>query len=360
MKKTVYLFLMLLSLALLSNCTHVTFSSPLVKTTGELPNLIAPGGQTLKLEIVDNRPAPEIYGGGLALIDSGVFIAYGVDPNISLGQYLEKTAAETCKTLGTDVGSGAATLKITVSEFWIDMYRFSGWSPMNCIGYGSLTIDSRKDGAPVSPTRSYKVAYYENTTPAWSMDEVAREAMSRIYSQAIWETLGKTLLETRSPVLDPNGLEKLLQMIETETDDRAAREMIFWLGLVGRDDPKVKEKLLQIFRNTREQRRRQAAVEAVGMLGIQEARQDIVDILAGTRKVGYWSNDDAEEVFYLIKALANLGENNLQEYIPKQDFRARKKVEDLVGFLNTGKIPELHPNAKPLFEEVKAEAKKKN
>ncbi len=360
MKKAAYSSLILIFLLALSSCTHVTFSSPLQKTTGELPVLIAPRVQNLQVEVADNRPVKEIYGGGLALIDSGVFIAYSADPGISLAQYLEKTGTEASQVLGFTPGTGGGILKVGVNEFWIDLYRFTGFSPMNCIGYGSLTVDFAPKSAEPSQSRTFKLAYYENTTPAWSMEEVPKEAMSRIYSQAIWEALGKTVLESGSPPPDANGLGKLLQMIDTETNDRTARELIFWLGLVGRDDQQAREKLLQIFRNTQEQRRRQAAVEALGMLGVQEARAEIVDILSGARKIGYWSNNDAEEVFYLLKALFYLGEKNLQEYIPKQDFRARKKVEELVSFLNTGKIPELHPNAKPFFEEIQGELKKKN
>lgn len=360
MKKNFYCLLMLLSLALLTQCTHVTFSSPLQKTTGELPALVPAGEQTLQLEIIDNRPVKALYAGGLSHIDSGVFIAYSADPGSdTLAQYLERTGTEASQLLGFKAGPGGSALKVTLNDFWIDLYRFSGFSPMNCLGYGTLTV--AYSAGPGQPARNsnLKVAYYENTTPAWSMEEVPREAMSRIYSQTIWETVGKTLRENGSPPVDAKAVERLMQMVDAETDDRIARELIFWLGLIGRDDPRAREKLLQIFRNTQEQRRRQAAVEALGMLGVQEARADIVDILSETRKIGYWSNNDAEEVFYLIKALAYLGEKDLQAFIPKKDFRARMKVQELVAFLNTGAIPEPQPKAKPLLEEVKEELKKK-
>ncbi len=360
MKKAAYSSLILIFLLALSSCTHVTFSSPLQKTTGELPVLIAPRVQNLQVEVADNRPVKEIYGGGLALIHSGVFIAYSADPGISLAQYLEKTGTEASQVLGFTPGTGGGILKVGVNEFWIislPLHRLQS-DELHRLWVAHRRLCPKS--AELSQSRTFKLAYYENTTPAWSMEEVPKEAMSRIYSQAIWEALGKTVLESGSPPPDANGLGKLLQMIDTETNDRTARELIFWLGLVGRDDQQAREKLLQIFRNTQEQRRRQAAVEALGMLGVQEARAEIVDILSGARKIGYWSNNDAEEVFYLLKALFYLGEKNLQEYIPKQDFRARKKVEELVSFLNTGKIPELHPNAKPFFEEIQGELKKKN
>jgi hypothetical protein len=353
MKKAVCSLLTLLSLAVFSSCRYVTFDVRLEKTRGEIPVLVTPQNQILQIEVTDNRPLKGIHGGGLNRIDSGAFLFLKEIPDSPLVPYLEKTGTETAQVLGFSPDPGGGALKITLNKFWIDLYKFSGYSPANCIGYGSLTAELFPGPEKPSLVRNYLLSYYEN-------DIVFFWAVSRIYTQMIWETVGKTILENGSLALDPKGTEKLLQRIDTENSDRIARELIFWLGLVGRNDRRVQDKLLQIFRNTREQRRRQAAVEALGMLGVQEARKDIVDALGGTRKVGYWSNDDAEEVFYLIKALSNLGEKDLQEYIPKQDFRAREKVVELVGFLSSGKIPELHPNAKPFFEEIQDELRKKN
>ena len=70
---------------------------------------------------------------------------------------------------------------------------------------------------------------------------------------------------------DPAQVKRLLGMLDTTKDDVAQRTTIFWLGLVGKNDPAVKERLLTVFRTNKVQNVREASAEALGMMGIQEA-----------------------------------------------------------------------------------------
>ena len=99
----------------------------------------------------------------------------------------------------------------------------------------------------------------------------------------------------------------------------------------------------------------QAAAQALGMLEIAEARDDIRSILEGTEKYGDWDIQDAEHVWHLIHALALLGEQDLNARIPDSLTRRKYVVEDVVAFHATGQPPE--PSAVEVEKIEKARVK---
>lgn len=183
------------------------------------------------------------------------------------------------------------------------------------------------------------VAYFENTTPVGSMKEVAKEAVTRINRQAAWEAVATALAARRPAQPDSAQIRRLLGTLDTTKDEVARRNTLFWLGLFGKNDPAVQEKLLSLFRTSKDQRVRQAAVEAIGMLGIQEARPDVEAVLKGAKKLGDWDNSDTEQVWYLLRALGRLGEGDLRSRVPTSDVNKRRLLIELAQFQETGEIP---------------------
>jgi hypothetical protein len=75
--------------------------------------------------------------------------------------------------------------------------------------------------------------------------------------------------------------------------------------------------------------------------GGHRGSRDFEGILAGTKKVGEWSNEETEHVWYLLKALHFLGEIDLAPKYATLKLNSRPRLDDLKAFLATGKIPPL-------------------
>ena len=93
----------------------------------------------------------------------------------------------------------------------------------------------------------------------------------------------------------------------------------------------------------KDQKVHQAAAEALGLLGVTDAKEDIEAVLAGTKTLGEWDIEDNEHVWYLMRSLALLGETDLTPHMPTGEMRKRCVVEDLIHFQETGELPEVGP-----------------
>jgi len=243
------------------------------------------------------------------------------------------------RTLGFKEGTDF-TLELTIRAFFIDAYRASGFSTANCIGYGEIeAVLKSSDGAPLR-TRVARVVYWEDTTPVGSFDEVAEEAISRIFAQAAWEATVRIFQEQFASETSAAALDQALRVAQGTGQEVDRREAIFWIGLVGKGDPAVEKVLLDLFRTSKEQNLAEGAAEAMGMLDLTNTRSELEAVLSGSKKLAKWEIDDTECVWYLLKPLSLLGAPDLDARIPAK-IEMRSKLTDLVRFLQTGEMPKL-------------------
>lgn len=324
--------------------------APMDHSRANVGALYPAADRAVAVSVKDRRPPGQILGGGLL---GPIYLGYVGAKDDEVVDLMRSSAGDAVAALGMKSGEGGSSLEIGIDEFRVTMYRFSGFSPMNCIGYGKLKAALKSADAPEPVTKSFNVTYYEATTPVGSMKEVAREAVTRIYRQAAWEASATTLSAAHAAAADPPQVKRLLSSLATTKDVMVRRSGIFWLGLVGKDDPAVKEKLLFLFRTNKDQTIREAAAEAIGMLVIQEAREEILAALDGAKKVGDWDVSDAEQAWYLLKAASRLGVTDLRSHIPKADMKMRKALTDLAQFLETGEIPRMSETEQQELEKAK-------
>ena len=326
--------------------------APLDHSKANVGALYPEGEKAVTVLVKDARGPGQVLGGGLF---GPIYLGYVSQKPDEVVELMQASANDMVRAMGMKSGVGP-TLEMTIEDFRITMYRKSGFSPMNCIGYGKIQTAFRSpDGAETK--KSFNVTYFEGAVPVMSMKEVVTKAVTRIYRQAAWEVAAKTLAAGFPAEADPVQVRRLVASLDATKDDDAQRTTVFWLGLVGRNEPAVKEKLLAIFRTSKTQNVRQAAAESLGMLGIQDAREETEAILAGARKVGDWDNTDMEEDWYLLRSLHLLGVGDLRSRIPKAEVNMRRVLTELVQFQETGEIPRMTETEQQEMEKAKKNLK---
>ena len=333
----------LLGLFLLSGC-----SLPIVERSAlqTVPTKVGtayparPDGFTIVVR--DERADDAVIGGATSPSQANrMLVLFATDKSGETAGYF-KAAAETARSVLGFADGGDATLELTIKRFFVDMHRYGamGFSAMNCIGYGEIDAALKSSDGAVLRSRTTRVVYWEDTTPVSSIKEVVREAVGRIYTQAAWETTVGILLEQWPSTAEKAELNRLLALARGPGEDVERREAVFWLGLVGRGDGSVSEGLVGLFRASKDQKIAEGAAEAIGMLGIASARAELEGVLSGSVRLPDWENNDTENVWYLLKALAALGTPDLEGRIPP-GIKLRAKLTDLLRFVEKGAFPEL-------------------
>lgn len=347
MKRFVQLAASGLALALFWGCTPAPrlMVSPLQNVAAGTGALVASTGRTLSVAIVDERHKDDILGGGIfgpnGESGEGIYVGYVPEKPAEVASLFESSAKDAAQILGFAPGTGA-TLTLTIRALRIDMYRVSGFSPANCVGYA--LVGARLSGEK-ELTKELALTYFESTTPAMSMKEITREAVSRIHQLMAWEATFRTLDEAFGLSADPAAVKRLLASLDATKDEIPKRRTAFWLGHVGRGDAAVAEKLLAVVKTSKQPRFREGAAEALGNLKVAEAKGEFAAILASPTPRGDWGLKDSEQVWYLMKGLWLLGDQDVAAKVPKAQIRAdgkpRKQLTDLVTFLSAGTIPPL-------------------
>jgi len=333
--------------------------APLERQPPPVATLFRPTEQAVAVRVVDQRAEKNLIGGGVmgpgVEKGSGIYLIYATETSGEIAAHFEAAAADAVKILGFKAGDGGLTLEIVLRDLWVDMYRMSGFGMMNCIAYLSLQTKLGGPEVPEPRVRDLRLTFWEDTVPVGSMKEVAKGAVSAIYSQAAWQAVAEAILDGRDLPADEEGFARVLAQLDSSKDEVAVRKAIFWLGIARHPSPAVKEKLLAILGSSKERRHHQAASEALGLLGVQEAAPRIQAILSGQEK-GDWDVTDSEQVWYLLHGLALLGEKDLSSRIPadpKNEIKPRSKIDDLLSFHAGGPAPKMCVEAKEKLAKAK-------
>jgi hypothetical protein len=351
------LVLAALALCAASTARALVFVSPLaphpVPAGLEMPK----AERTVEVVVRDERPDKTFLAGSLVSAsgkdEKGIYTGFGTPAEGDLATFMTAAGQEAAASIGVGRGNDFR-LEIVVRDFRVDLYRRSGWSPMNCMAYGRLGIRlTGPDGAIVREAE-LPVAYYENEVPGMSMKEVTTEALSRLYAFAAWQATIPTLLDALGITVPAPALRHVEKLVDASKDEERAREYLFWLGLTGRGDTELRGKLLAWYRDSDKQKVHETAIEALALLGASDLRQEIRDRLAGKVKSGGWDMTDNEQVWYLLRALGLLGEKGLEAAIPASLESMRAKVVDLVRWQETGELPKPGPKELKEYEQAKA------
>lgn len=328
--------------------------TPLVPHKPAAASLMAAGGRGVTVTVRDERADKSFIASGMVgpqgEKDKGAFLLYATPKSEDLSLFMTDAARDAAAVLGMKPGADL-TLDIVIREFHISLNRLSGFSPMNCVGYGRMEATLSGSGLASPASTTINVAYFDNAVPKWSMKEVADKGLSRMYTFAAWEaviTAARTAL-TLEP--DRAAIKALAAKVDAQSDEDTAREMVFLLGLVAHADTDTQTQLMTWAANSKKQKVHQTAAQALGMLGATNARETFASALSG-KKLGGWDMEDYEHVWHLVRAMGLLGEKNLAALVPTTKMRYRAKVDELVAFHTNGTIPSLSPAEKKDYEKA--------
>ena len=328
-------------------CSRVITSS-LVQPSFSSGKVLAGTPATVTVSVKDDRPAKTFLAFGMLgpAGDNGGGLPLAFQPASAdeIPALMSWSAGEGVKAMGFSAGPSYA-LEVHLRNARIDLSRYSGYTPMNCVGYYQIETVLKAPDA-TSKSRTFNLAYYEHTTPIMSMDEVAEEAISRILHQAVLEAVVATLHEQFPGAADPAALQHLLETARNGSDEILSREAVFLLGLTAGEDPATRKGLVDLVQTANAQRVRQGALEAIGMLGMKEQVSPIQDFMTGKQALKNWDIEDTEEVWYLVKALSLLGVKDIKQMLPTKGLRGGARLGILARYMATGKIPELSVAAK--------------
>jgi len=335
------------------------YVGPLVATpqADSISPLYPDTGRGVKITVEDRRGPDPLLAAGIVgpqgLSGKGIYLGFRGQTPEELQRLLDTEAADAARALGFRKGDELA-LDVVIDEFRLSMYRFSGYSPMNCIGYGKISTTVRSsDGS--TDRRQHSVAYFDHTLPVMSMKEVTKEAISRIYQQAIAEAVTAALTPHVKSAPDSGRLREIVQRIEKspEDSDLLRKRLLFTLGLAGHQDPEVNRIVLASFRSGMDQRTRQAAAEAIGLLKITEARPEIEALLAGGKKIGEWDTTDVQDDFHLLRALGRLGVSDLRAHLPNVEADMKPLLDQLIAFVEKGEMPAMREEEEKMAEQAR-------
>ncbi len=261
---------------------------------------------------------------------------YNENPR-AVAELFEAGARQAIEILGMKGGDGGPVLELTIKSFRIELAPPQFGLP-NYIAYGDVrTVLKSAEGAELA-AKSYRVASWETSRQA------AQEIVSAAYLRATWEATLRTLLDHFPKKPEPEAVQRVLISLDATRDEYSRSYTIFWLGLVGFDNPAVAEKLYTLFRQSEDQTTYEGAAVALARLGAPGAREEFEALLSGSKKLKEWDpRDDAEEAFTLLHCLAILGVTDLAPKVPPTIQRHREKMPGLVRFHQTGEAPKPTP-----------------
>jgi hypothetical protein len=306
--------------------------------------LFPESSETIRVVVKDERPADPVLVAGMmdrALMGPAL-MGYYSEKADAAAELFGTAAREAVEVFGMKNGDGGAVLELAVKDFRVE-YVAHNFGGINYLAYGNLSTSLKAaDGAELA-AKTFRWA---------SWDSSLKIPWPSIYARAAAHTLSAAYPKKA----DPAALQRVVSSLATAKED-AASHAVFWLGLAGRDDPAVTEKLFSLFRGAEDQTIYEWAALSLARVGASGAREELEAILSGSKKLKEWDpREDAEEAATALRALAILGEADVASKIPATIQRHRERLTELAQFLATGAMPKMSPK---LAQELEKAKKKK-
>lgn len=278
-----------------------------------------------KLVLASGLGGPGVEGGG------GAFLGFYAEKPEALVDHFAAAAKEAVSVLGMKAGAGGDILTLTVKEMRIDMFWYPFGAP-NYVGYATVDASVKSpDGRET--TRSLRIPSYDTSA------KKADTQVAWVWSRAAWQAAAQALLAHRPAAPDEAAVKALCAGLRNDAeDDQVRAQRVNWLGLLGRPSPAAAETLLGMFRTERRQRVSQAASDALGLLGVAEARDELYAVLTGATKNKEWDVEDTQKVWHLVRPLELLAAPDIAAKIPKTKHMP-VTIARLRTFLETGELP---------------------
>jgi hypothetical protein len=316
------------------------FKYPAKAAEAKVGTLYPAQSKGVHLLVSDDRPNKEIIASGLipGLFGSrpengnGRFVYYYSDDPATIGRLLEASAREAIQILGFKEGTDL-TLEIKLRDLRMQTLTVSNFSPVNIMAYGHVEARlAGSDGAELA-RRTFNVAEYESFA-------ASKDPIGLIYSRVVWQCVAALLTDQLALKADPQSVDRLIAEVNSpkNRDQNLRSSWVTWLGFASRDNPSAVEKLFSIFRTDDSQSVYQAAASALARLGAAGAREEFEGVLSGRKKLKQWGNDDPEEVWHLIHALAILKTPDFADKVPA-GLKTRPRLTNLIQFEETGQTP---------------------
>ncbi|MGH9316002.1 MAG: HEAT repeat domain-containing protein, partial [Thermoanaerobaculia bacterium] len=325
---------------------------PIKYVPANMGALFLPGGETVRLVVKDERAEDSVIAGGFSHV-GGYGDKYGFalsERPDTVSNFFDSALKEGIEILGLRAGDGPV-LELTIKDFRIGFFVTSAmYTPPNYVAYGLIeTALKSPDGTPLE-SQKLRVAVFLSGTGG---DDPA----GYIYCRAAWEAASRALLAEYPLRPDPDAIAKLLKALDVKGDDYRRARAVFWLGLAGKGNPAVAEKLFSLFRSEKDQTVRESAAVALAMLASPGAREEFEAVLAGGKKLAEWDVTDLEETWHLLHCLAVLGATDLKTKVPA-NHKGRSKLLELVRFHEAGEIPAPSPEEAKKLVEARKKLKK--
>jgi hypothetical protein len=316
--------------------------------------LFPASGASVEVVVRDERPEKLVLSSGLGgfSVEKGAHMAFYAEKPEALSDHVAEAAGEALEILGLKRGPGGDVLTLTVRELRIDMFWFMMGAP-NYVGYAVLdAVVTSPDGKETR--RSFRIPSYDTSA------KKAELQVAWVWSRATWQAVAQTLQAHRPAEPDPEALRKLCAGLRNdEEDDHLRAQRVFWLGLMPRPTPLLSETLLDLFRKERRQRVSQAAADALGILGVAEAREELLAVLTGKVKNEEWNIEDTQRVWHLVRPLELLGTPDVGTKIPVTK-HLPVTIQRLRDFVEKGTLPEKSEKEKEKLQKALEKLAKKD
>lgn len=318
----------------------------------DVDRLFVPSAQAVKVVVKDERASGSILGVRRGKGSDLDFFA-AEDP-AAVAQFVEKSASEALTLLGLKPGEGGFTLEIVIPSLWIESYEFgSGFAAANFLAWGGASATLRSAEGQELVAKSYPVAMWYLLAPG--SGKALGFSASFLFERLAWEVTASTLVPSLKLQPDAAQVRRLFAFPVRNTPIGKA-QVVFWLGFAGFGSPEVIDWMYRTFRTAEGQKVYQEAAIALARSKAPGAAEEIEAVLTGRKRLEEWEPEDAEQAFYLLRALEMLGVRELGPKIPATK-NLQSKLQDLVKLYEAGELPAMSAGEQAALERAKAELK---
>jgi hypothetical protein len=306
--------------------------------------LFAASSQTVRVVVRDERAPDPLTAWGK--FGSATLTGFCGERPDEVPAAIERGARDALTVLGLQAGSDIS-LEIAIKEMRVFVVSVKYSLTSHVTAYMVATAAVRSGETEVAPASPLLIALYG--------EGVIAQAFARLG----WESAARVLPGALGLKPDPAAVAALLAQMNVTKDEKLLEQGAFWSAFAGREDAATIPMLSKLFHTAKNPSVSEAELLALAEMKAPGVKDEVLAILAGREKLKDWEpKKDTRRAWILLEALALFGERDLTARMPKVDVYP-EMLTDLVGFRETGKIPEVSPADAKALAALRAEAQAK-